>query len=131
MIFALCTAINAQDQARVKVIEQAEFAQLFNNDAAIIERPAIVDFNATWCGPCRRLGPILEELAAELEGKVDFYSIDVDQNRELAKRLHIVSIPYLLFIPVQGEAKSNIGFVEKEELSKLINDTFFSTEQQQ
>ncbi|MBQ8136048.1 MAG: thioredoxin, partial [Clostridia bacterium] len=60
--------------------------EILNNDmdAALKEGVAVVDFNATWCGPCRMLGPVLEELSEEMAGKVAFYGCDVDENSELA-----------------------------------------------
>jgi len=118
-MFTMWTAISAQEVAKVKVIGQTEFATLFGGEK--IARPAIIDFNATWCGPCRMLAPILEELAAEYEGKVDFYSIDVDKNRELAKALKIQSIPYVLYIKdAQNEPLESIGLLTKDEIKVYI-----------
>lgn len=84
------------------------------------DRPAVVDFNATWCGPCRRIAPILDELAAEYKGKVDIYKVDVDKNPELAKAFNITSIPAILYIPVKGEARMVVGAGGKEDLKKQI-----------
>ena len=67
------------------------------------DKPAIVDFYATWCGPCKALAPVLEELAKEYAGKVYIYKIDVDKEEELAGAFGIRSIPTLLWIPQSGK----------------------------
>lgn len=90
------------------------------------KKPAIVDFTATWCGPCKRLAPILEELAKEYKGKIVVYKVDVDKCEDLAKAFNISSIPALLFIPMEGEPEMLIGLRSKEALesdikSKLLN----------
>lgn len=84
------------------------------------EKPAIVDFTATWCGPCQRLAPILEELAKEYKGKIDVYKVDVDKNKELAEAFKISSIPAILFIPKDGTPQMLVGFRNKEVLESEI-----------
>ena len=66
-----------------------------NNDMseAKSSKLAVIDFSATWCGPCQMLAPVMEELSEELAGKVDIYSVDVDKNSELAEEFNIMSIP--------------------------------------
>ena len=64
------------------------------------DKPAIVDFTATWCGPCQRIAPILESLAKEYDGKIVVYKVDVDKERELAKAFNVSSIPAVMFIPL-------------------------------
>lgn len=119
-IFSIWTVASAQTESKVKVINQGEFLTLFNHETVAV--PTVFDFNATWCGPCRRLAPILEELATEYDGKVNFYSIDIDQNRELAKALNIQSIPYLLFFPAGGgDPEEAIGLIPKEDLKAKID----------
>lgn len=71
------------------------------------KRPAIVDFYATWCGPCKALHPILEELSKEYSGKIDIYQIDVDQEQDLAAAFGIRSIPTLLMIPMNDSLESH------------------------
>ena len=85
-------------------------------------RPAIVDFNATWCGPCRKLAPILKELAKEYASKIDFYSVDVDQNMPMAQAFGIRSIPMLLICPVDGQPQGLTGLHPKDDIKTAITD---------
>lgn len=87
------------------------------------DKPAIVDFYATWCGPCKALSPILEELAAEYAGQIYVYKVDVDQENGLAAAFGIQSIPTLLFIPQSGQPKISQGMMPKSELKKMINES--------
>ena len=84
-------------------------------------RPAIVDFYATWCGPCKALHPVLEELSKEYSGKVDIYQIDVDKEKELAAAFGIRSIPTLLFIPKDGKPQMAQGALPKASLKVAID----------
>jgi len=86
------------------------------------DKPAIVDFYATWCGPCKAVAPILEELAAEYEGQIYIYKIDTDKEQELASAFGIRSIPSLLFIPMNGQPQMSMGAMPKAELKKAIED---------
>lgn len=76
-------------------------------------KPAIVDFTATWCGPCQRIAPILDELAAEYDGKIVIYKVDIDKNRQLAKEFNVSSIPAVLYIPLNGEPVMTVGARDK------------------
>ena len=84
-------------------------------------KPAIVDFTATWCGPCQRIAPILEELAKEYEGEIVIYKVDVDENKPLAKSFEVSSIPAVMFIPVDGEPVMTIGSRDKAKFQEQIN----------
>lgn len=84
-------------------------------------RPVVVDFYADWCQPCKRLEPILREVAQHYNGEVDFYRINVDINSEIADVFQIRSIPYLLICPLQGEPKNVIGLYSVQEYIRVIN----------
>ena len=73
------------------------------------ERPALIDFYATWCGPCKMTAPIVEQIAEKYDGKVDVYKVDVDKEQQLAAMFGIQSIPSLLFIPLKGEPQMSVG----------------------
>ena len=85
-------------------------------------RPALIDFYASWCGPCKSLSPIIDDLAEEFDGKVDIYKVNVDDEQELARAYGIRSIPTLLFIPLVGEPKMSIGAMPQNALREVLND---------
>lgn len=81
---------------------------------------AVIDFNATWCGPCRMLAPVLEEVSEEMKDSVNFFSCDCDENGELARQFGIMSIPAVVVLKKGQQAGMNIGFVPKEGLVEFI-----------
>ena len=93
-----------------------------NQDKWVFEgdRPCIVDFYATWCGPCRISSPILEELAVEYKDKIDIYKIDTDEERELAAVFGIRSIPSFLFCPAEGKPVMTAGIAQTKEETKAM-----------
>jgi thioredoxin len=89
--------------------------------------PAIVDFYADWCGPCKIVGPIMEELAEEYQGKIKIYKIDTDDERELSSAFGIRSIPSILFIPLEGQPMMQAGAMSKEAYKKVIEEDLLKT----
>ena len=86
------------------------------------DRPAIVDFYADWCAPCRALSPILTEIAAEYSGKVDVYKVDTEKNPDLASIFGVRGIPAILFIPKSGKPTMSSGLMPKETFEKAIEE---------
>ena len=84
--------------------------------------PAIIDFYADWCGPCKRIAPIMEELAIEYDGKVKIYKIDTEDQKQLASIFGIRSIPSILFIPKDGQPQMSTGALPKAEFEKMIKE---------
>lgn len=86
------------------------------------DKPAIVDFYADWCGPCKMVAPILDELAKEYDGQIVIYKIDTEKEKELAGAFGIRSIPSLLFIPMKGEPQMVQGAMPKASFKKAIDE---------
>ena len=85
------------------------------------DKPAIIDFYASWCGPCKMLAPVLEELAAEYGDSIYIYKIDTEQEQELAAAFNIRSIPTLLFVPMSGAPQLAQGALPKATLKDAID----------
>jgi len=83
--------------------------------------PCLIDFYADWCGPCKMVGPLMEELATEYAGKVKFYKIDTEAEQELASVFGIRSIPSLLFVPKDGQPQMAVGALPKQTLKQVID----------
>jgi thioredoxin 1 len=86
------------------------------------ELPAIIDFFADWCGPCKMVAPILEELSTEYAGKINIYKIDTEAEQELAAAFNIRSIPSMLFIPMNGQPQMAVGALPKDALKNAISE---------
>lgn len=107
----------------------AEFKKLVANYDAnpsewkyLGDKPAIVDFWATWCPPCKVIAPILDDLAKEYQGQIYIYKVDVDKEPELASAFGIQSIPTLLFVPMKGDPKAEIGAIPRETFKDKIDN---------
>lgn len=99
----------------VKVIGAAQFDEVKNADAAV------VDFSAAWCGPCKMMAPVLEEISEQYEGKVSFFNMDVDENQEIAASYGISSIPNLIFLKKGEKVSDSVGFKPAEALTAWID----------
>jgi thioredoxin 1 len=88
------------------------------------ELPCLIDFYADWCGPCKMVAPILEELQLEYEGKVNIYKIDTEAEQNLAAMFGIQSIPSLLFVPKDGQPQMATGALPKDSFKKAFEEIF-------
>jgi thioredoxin len=121
------TVNNNDATGKIIEIDAQQFNQLIvdtNNPEWVFkgQRPAVVDFNAAWCGPCRKMTPIIEQLAKEFSGKVDFYSINLDENKELAMGLGIRSIPFIIYCPMTGNPLATVGLQDYDTILAKINE---------
>ncbi len=92
----------------------------FKTEVADSTMPVLVDFWAPWCGPCKMVAPVLDELAREYEGKLKIVKLNVDQNQQVAAQFGISSIPTLIMFKNGKEAGKMIGFQSKDALKKMI-----------
>ena len=119
---------NVAAQGEVVVLNKADFlTKVYNYEKNQTEwvyegtKPCIVDFYADWCGPCKKISPILKELAGEYKNDIIIYKINVDNEKELAAAFGIQSIPTLLFIPAKGKPQLAQGALSKEQFVEQIN----------
>lgn len=141
MIFASCGNAGAKNADRKEKEDKGKEvvelnARTFNEKvydltleelAYLGNMPAIVDFTASWCGPCQRIAPILEELGAEYKGKIVIYKVDIDKERGLAEAFNVSSIPAVLFIPTGNEDPvMTVGARGKEKFKEQIETILLS-----
>ncbi len=88
------------------------------------DKPSIIDFYADWCAPCRKVAPILDELAEEYKGKINFYKVDTEKEKELSREMGIRSLPTLLYCPVNGQPQIIMGLQPKENYIQAIKEIF-------
>ena len=91
------------------------------------EIPAIIDFYADWCGPCKTVAPILEELKDEYGDKLDIYKVNTEEQKELSSIFGIQSIPSLLFVPKEGQPQMAMGALPKETFKQAISEVLSVT----
>ena len=125
-----CITVNAQEkkeESKVKHLTYSEFLRKvwdFEKDPTTFKykgkQPAVVDFYADWCGPCRRVAPIMEKLAEEYDGQLLVYKVNVDQEKDLAAVFQVKSIPTVLFIPMEGQPMMQVGAMTEEGYRKVI-----------
>jgi thioredoxin 1 len=118
----VAVSCNAEKAKQNEVAESVEVVA----DPAKVETaeaqalPKVIDFYATWCGPCKMIAPIIEELATEYEGKVIFEKVDVDENSAMAQEYDVEAIPTLVFMKVDGTYEKTVGFKDKEAIKAEI-----------
>mgnify|MGYP003011280535 CR=1 FL=1 len=120
---------SAAVQANVTHLTKADFlTKVYNYEKNPKEwkyegdKPAIVDFYADWCGPCKMVAPILDELAKEYDGQIVIYKVDTEKEQELAGAFGIRSIPSILFIPMEGKPEMAQGAMPKASFKKAIDE---------
>jgi thioredoxin 1 len=86
------------------------------------ELPCLIDFYADWCGPCKMVAPILEDLSKEYDGKINIYKIDTEAEQELSMAFGIRSIPSMLFVPKDGQPQMAVGALPKDALKQAIHE---------
>ncbi len=119
------TILSLSCWAEVNYLTDAEFkAKIFDyttqKEWKYKGTPCVVDFYATWCGPCKRLAPIMDSLSNVYEGKIKFYKVDVDKERNLAAAFGLSSVPQVLYIPSSGKPTMQVGLYPKEEIVKYL-----------
>ena len=134
LIFAECTAETpATPPAKgnagtiVQLTNESFKKMIFNDDVNKEwkfegKKPSLIDFYADWCGPCRQLSPLIEEIAKEYSGKIDVYKVDTEKEKILSQSLGITGLPTLLFIPAEGKPQVAMGALPKEHLVKAVNE---------
>lgn len=85
-------------------------------------KPIVIDFYADWCGPCRKIAPIMKELAKEYEGEIIIYKVDTDKEKELAGAMGIQSLPTIAFIPLKGQPQTIVGAADKATFKRAIDE---------
>lgn len=91
------------------------------------ELPCLIDFYADWCGPCKMVAPILEELSKEFDGKINIYKVNTEVEQELAAAFGIQSIPSMLFCPMNGKPQMAMGALPKQSMTDAINEVLLAS----
>lgn len=119
----------AQGNSKVEHLTYKEFRNKIwdfekspNNYVFKGETPAIVDFYASWCGPCRKAAPIMEKLAEEYAGRLSVYKVNVEEERDLARAFNVRSIPMVLFFPKEGQPMQQVGLMPESEYRKIVEE---------
>ncbi|WP_459479234.1 thioredoxin [Clostridium saccharoperbutylacetonicum] len=100
----------------MKIVESSEFKKEIESGVTV------VDFFATWCGPCKMLAPVLEQLATEMEGKAKFIKVDIDQSSDLANEFKILSVPTMMIFKNGEKIDQLVGFLPKEKIQEVITN---------
>jgi len=95
-----------------------------NFDDFISKGNSVIDFWAEWCGPCKMLKPVFEDVAKEMKGKIKFGKVDIEDGQEIAERFGVMSVPALVFFKDGEQVEMSSGFVDKKTLMRMINSVF-------
>jgi thioredoxin len=132
--FSFLKANTPADEGQVMKITKAEFMKKimdFEKNPKVWKykgsKPCVVDFYADWCAPCRKAAPVMEELSEKYKGKILFYKVNTDEERELASMFHITGIPAFLWVPITGNPLMKAGVPNdpasiREQFEKSINE---------
>lgn len=123
MFFFLFLHFNFTAKVTMKV-KEIKSAEEFRKEVEEAQGPCVVDFFATWCGPCRVVAPVLEDLAAQYEGKVRFFKVDVDNLMEVASRFRITGVPTIVYFKDGKEAGRTVGAASRDYFREKINSVF-------
>lgn len=124
---AMATEPQVKKTVKPIVLNKTSFAEKvfdYNNESEWKykgDKPAIIDFWAAWCGPCKQVAPVLDELAAEYDEEIYVYKVNVDEEAELARAFGIQSIPTILYVPMFGTPQGILGAAPKSQLKKAVD----------
>jgi len=135
LLTVTCSNAQSKGDGEVILLNKADFlTKVFNYEEQTEEwiyegkKPCIIDFYADWCGPCKLIAPIMQELAAEYKDEIIFYKIDTDVEQELAAVFGISSIPLVLYVPMDGQPQAALGARPKEDMVEIINSILLDKE---
>ena len=136
LLFAVITTSYAQNQSEepavIQMNKQMFLDKVFDYTSGATEwnykgeKPAVIDFYATWCGPCRMVAPILKDLAKEYGDSIVIYKVDTDREKELSGAMGIQSLPTIVFIPKSGQPKVIIGAADKATFRRAIDEVLLN-----
>ena len=132
VFFALVSTLSAQTQKEessvIQMNKQMFLDKVFDYTTGATEwqylgnKPCVIDFYATWCGPCRMVAPILKDLAKEYGDKIVIYKVDTDKEKELSMAMGIQSLPTIVFIPQTGQPQVIVGAADKATFKRAIDE---------
>ena len=136
LLFAVITTTYAQNQSEdpavIQMNKQMFLDKVFDYTSGATEwnykgeKPAVIDFYATWCGPCRMVAPILKDLAKEYGDSIVIYKVDTDREKELSGAMGIQSLPTIVFIPKSGQPQVIIGAADKATFRRAIDEVLLN-----
>ena len=136
VLFALVSASSAQTQKEessvIQMNKQMFLDKVFDYTTGATEwkyqsdKPCVIDFYATWCGPCRMVAPILKDLAKEYGDSIVIYKVDTDKEKELSMAMGIQSLPTIVFIPKTGQPQVNVGAADKTTFRRAIDEVLLN-----